>query len=103
MLSAQYSLSCLTFDPKGKVTSIVISPKTDRPGLLFDILKHFKKSKINLSKIESRPSKQKLGAYVFHLDLDANVKDPRVQKALDEIKKEHNVTFLGCYQKINVK
>jgi len=90
-------------NPKGKVTSLVLDPKTDRPGILFDMLKPFKEQNINLSKIESRPSKQKLGIYVFHIDIDANILDEKVQKAVKKMEKLGKVTFLGSYNKVVVK
>jgi len=49
-------------------TSIMFSIK-DRPGALHDILSPFKKSKINLTKIESRPSKRKAWEYIFFVDM----------------------------------
>ncbi len=51
-------------------TTIVISSEKDYPGLLFEVLKIFKENNINLSKIESRPSKEKLGSYIFYITLD---------------------------------
>jgi prephenate dehydratase len=82
---------------KGSVTSLVIVPKRDRPGLLFNILKYFKDNDINLNKIESRPSKQKLGTYVFHVDILGNYVDSNVKKAIAGIEVESEVIFLGSY------
>ncbi len=82
---------------KGQISSFVIVPKKDRPGLLFDILKNFKENNLNLCKIESRPSKFKLGTYVFIIDINGNFKDKAVTKAIAGIKDESDVIFLGSY------
>jgi len=62
-------------------TSVMFSIK-DRPGALFDILVPFKKLKLNLTKIESRPTRQKAWEYIFFVDFHGHRSDPRVQKAL---------------------
>ncbi|MEW6214269.1 MAG: prephenate dehydratase [Nitrospirota bacterium] len=65
-------------------TSIMFSIK-DRPGALYDILSPFKKAKINLTKIESRPSKRKAWEYIFFLDMEGHIDDKKVRKAIDNI------------------
>jgi chorismate mutase/prephenate dehydratase len=78
-------------------TSIMFSIK-DKVGALHDILLPFKKAKINLTKIESRPSKKRLWDYFFFVDLEGHVDDKAVQKAIDAV--EPNVKFvktLGSY------
>ncbi|MCM8791889.1 MAG: prephenate dehydratase [Candidatus Omnitrophica bacterium] len=72
-------------------TSILFSIK-DRIGALHDMLVPFKKYKINLTKIESRPSKKKAWEYYFFVDLDGHCKDKRVKRALKEL--ENKCTFL---------
>jgi len=66
-------------------TSIMFSVK-DRPGALYDILTPFKRAKLNLSKIESRPSKRKAWEYIFFIDMEGHVDDKRVMKAIDGVK-----------------
>lgn len=75
------------FPPKtGKdKTSIVFSIK-DRPGALYDILYPFKKAKINLTKIESRPSKRKAWEYIFFVDMEGHVEDKKLRKAIETVK-----------------
>jgi len=75
------------FPPKtGKdKTSIMFSIK-DRPGALYDILYPFKKVKINLTKIESRPSKRKAWEYIFFVDMEGHIEDKKLKKAIDSIK-----------------
>lgn len=53
-------------------TSIVFSTVEDRPGTLYEILAIFANEKINLTKIESRPSKEKLGNYIFFIDFEGH-------------------------------
>jgi len=48
--------------------SILIDPSTDRAGLLHDLLEAFAKRTVNLTRIESRPSKRGIGNYIFFLD-----------------------------------
>ncbi len=72
-------------------TSIMFSIK-DRVGALHDMLIPFKKHKINLTKIESRPSKKKAWDYYFFIDLDGHRDDPGVNKAIKEL--ENSCTFL---------
>ncbi|MCL5093793.1 MAG: prephenate dehydratase [Patescibacteria group bacterium] len=78
-------------------TSITIYPQIDRPGLLHDLLGYFKENNVNLSKIESRPSKGKLGDYVFYVDLQGHIEDENVKEALSEVEKVAFVKILGSY------
>lgn len=66
-------------------TSIMFSVK-DKPGALFDILYPYKKAKINLSKIESRPSKRKAWEYIFFVDMEGHYEDRKIKNAIDEMK-----------------
>ncbi|MBI5124548.1 MAG: prephenate dehydratase [Candidatus Omnitrophica bacterium] len=67
-------------------TSIMFSVK-DRAGALHDMLVPFKKYGINLTKIESRPSKLKAWEYYFFVDLEGHYLDSKVKKALAELEK----------------
>jgi chorismate mutase/prephenate dehydratase len=66
-------------------TSIMFSIK-DKPGALYDILYPFKKAKINLTKIESRPSKRKAWEYIFFVDMEGHIDDKKLKKAIDAVK-----------------
>ena len=79
--------------------SILIDPDTDRAGLLHDLLGAFAKRSINLSRIESRPSKRGIGNYVFFLDFSWSEK---TAGALAELKTITTVRELGCYRKVGV-
>ncbi len=72
-------------EPTGKDrTSIVFSIK-DRVGALYKMLEPFYKNKINLTKIESRPSKKKAWDYYFFVDCEGHEEDLRVKRALSEL------------------
>ena len=78
-------------------TSIMFSVK-DKAGALHDMLVPFKKYKINMTKIESRPSKVRVWEYYFFVDLEGHYKNPRVKKALDELERQASfVKILGSY------
>jgi prephenate dehydratase len=79
--------------------SILIDPSADRSGLLHDLLDVFASRKINLTRIESRPSKRKMGEYVFFLDTTWS---PKTAEAITELKAITCVKELGCYRKIGV-
>lgn len=66
-------------------TSIMFSVK-DRPGALHSILEPFEKSRLNLTKIESRPSKRKAWEYIFFVDIEGHIDDKKVKKAINGIK-----------------
>jgi chorismate mutase/prephenate dehydratase len=72
-------------------TSVVFEIK-DKAGALHDILVPFKKARINLTKIESRPSKKKKWSYYFFVDFEGHHDQPRVKKALGLLGK--HCTFL---------
>ncbi|MCM8764852.1 MAG: prephenate dehydratase [Candidatus Omnitrophica bacterium] len=82
-------------------TSVMFSVK-DRVGALHDMLVPFKKYGINLTRIESRPTKKKAWEYIFFIDFIGHKDDVNVRKALKELEK--NCTFLkilGSYPKGN--
>ena len=56
---------------------------------------------INMTKIESRPTKEKLGNYYFFIDLEGHIDDLLVKECLDEIKKVSTLKFLGSYPKFS--
>jgi len=79
-------------------TSLVIYLQRDRPGALFSILQEFATRDINLTRIESRPSRRGLGDYYFYIDLEGHVSDEKVRAALAGIEeKAAMVKVLGSY------
>lgn len=78
-------------------TSVMFSVK-DRSGALHDVLVPFKKYKINMTKIESRPSKAKAWEYYFFVDIEGHHTEAKVTKALSELKKSCSyLKVLGSY------
>ncbi|HYZ09073.1 MAG TPA: prephenate dehydratase [Pseudonocardiaceae bacterium] len=76
----------------------LVAVAADRPGALLEVLAEFALRAINLTRIESRPTKGRLGEYRFFLDCDGHVADPAVGDALAELHRRcHSVRFLGSY------
>lgn len=77
-------------EPKGKNirTSIAFHFKKDHPGTLFSVFKAFNDAKVNMTKIESRPTLAKWGDYIFFLDFEGDQKKPRIAKLLKSIEKK---------------
>jgi len=83
---------------KSPKTSIIFYFSKNAPGSLFTVFQEFAKQKIDLSKIESRPTKAKFGEYLFYIDFDGHLSDPRVKKVLKVIeKKVSKLKILGSY------
>jgi prephenate dehydratase len=79
-------------------TSIVFSISKDRPGGLHDVLAEIAMRNINLTKIESRPSKKALGDYYFFADMQGHRQDAVIADALSEIKRKASLLkLLGSY------
>ncbi|MBP7829326.1 MAG: prephenate dehydratase [Kiritimatiellae bacterium] len=78
-------------------TSLLFAVK-HRVGALYDALSAFKRYQINMTKIESRPSKTKAWEYYFFVDLEGHADDPPVQKALADLGEHCTLmTVLGAY------
>ena len=84
-------------------TSIAFSTE-NKSGALLEILQIFSDYNINLSYIDSRPSKTKFGEYTFFDDFDGHVKDETIKKAIDDIQqKAKYFRLLGSYEKFSPK
>jgi len=78
-------------------TSVMFSIK-DRVGALYEMLKPFAEQKLNLSKIESRPSKRKAWEYLFYVDVEGHVDDQPVKAALEALRPQCQLLkVLGSY------
>jgi prephenate dehydratase len=86
-------------EPSPEKCSILIDPSTDRAGLLHDLLEVFARRSINLTRIESRPSRRGIGNYVFFLDFAYS---PQTADAIRELSGITTVRELGCYRRIGV-
>lgn len=79
-------------------TTVVIFQHADRPGSLLAILQEFAARSINLTKLESRPTKRQLGHYCFLVDFAGHVADEVVADCLRNLHAEQaDVKFLGSY------
>lgn len=79
-------------------TSIVVFQRADVPGSLLGILQEFAARSINLTKLESRPTKKSLGDYCFIIDLEGHIADEVIADSLRELRmKQAEVKFLGSY------
>jgi prephenate dehydratase len=92
-------LSKKDHEPTGKdKTSIIFSIMEDKPGGLYEILGIFADYSINLTKIESRPSKEKLGRYIFFVDFNGHRTDEQIGYILNIIRsKVGYMKVLGSY------
>jgi prephenate dehydratase len=82
---------------KTKKTTIIVDPQDNYPGLLHDILSFFAEKQINLSRIESRPSKRKLGDYIFHIDIEGDIISPNITSCIKSLESKFSVRKLGSY------
>jgi prephenate dehydratase len=86
--------------PAGGKSTFVVYPNADYPGLLLDLLEPFADRDINLTRVESRPSGERLGDYVFHIDVAAGIYEDRTAEALTELERiaeDGWVRRLGSY------
>ncbi len=84
-------------------TSVMFSIK-DKMGALHDMLQPFARNGVNLTKIESRPSKKRAWEYIFYLDLQGHITEDKIKKALEELQPQ--VLFfkiLGSYPQGKLK
>ena len=79
-------------------TSLALFMKEDRPGTLLMILAEFAYAGVNLTKIQSRPTKRALGDYMFLIDIEGHADDSLIKTALDSLRlKLREVKLLGSY------
>lgn len=82
---------------KSDKTSIIVSIR-DKVGALYEMLLPIKKYQVNMTKIESRPSKKKAWDYYFYIDFEGHVESPRIGKMLAEMEKKVKfLKVLGSY------
>lgn len=79
-------------------TTLVLFMRQDHPGALLEILTEFSVRGVNLTRIESRPTKKVMGDYFFTVDCEGHVADARVGEALAGLHRLcADVRFLGSY------
>lgn len=79
-------------------TSLIAFIAEDKPGALLEILTEFASRNINLTKLESRPTKRVLGEYCFFIDLEGHIDDPQIAEAVAAVEKRvARLKALGSY------
>ncbi|MDN5344015.1 MAG: prephenate dehydratase [Clostridia bacterium] len=79
-------------------TSLVVAALANRPGSLYAILQHFAAAGINLTRIESRPTKKELGEYLFFIDCEGHAHQDPLQGVLDTLQEQTALLkVLGSY------
>ncbi len=87
----------------GDKTSVCFSFPDDRPGLLYRAMREVAERNINLSKVESRPTREGLGQYYFLIDLEGHRQDAEVREAMDEIARSTSMLkVFGSYPRFIV-
>ncbi|MFB6174979.1 MAG: prephenate dehydratase [Candidatus Nanohalobium sp.] len=87
----------LNEDPETREkASLILEPGEDRPGLLHAMLSCFAGHEINLTHIQSRPTKEKLGEYYFYVEAQAS--GEKLQKAVTALETYGEVQNLGEYE-----
>ena len=83
---------------KGITNKTSILAKTDdKPGGLVEFLQTFQAQKVNLTKIESRPTKEKGFQSIFYMDFEGHIDDENVQRVIEENKERYDIKWLGSY------
>jgi len=86
----------------GTHTSLAFSMPTNRPGILLKMLQIVADRNINLSRIESRPTKRSMGDYVFFLDLEADIRQAETKATIaDLISHAEILKLFGSYDLID--
>jgi prephenate dehydratase len=84
--------------PTGNDKTSLVAVVGDRTGALLDLLSEFATRGISLTRIESRPTRERLGVYSFSLDCEGHIADRRVGDALAALHRVcDDVRFLGSY------
>ena len=87
-------------EPTGNDKTSVLFIAKDQVGILYRILEPLARAKVNLSKIESRPLKKRAWEYMFFVDLDGHMHNPRISKVLEKLKDKCSFfKILGSYPK----
>ena len=87
-------------EPTGKDRTSVMFSVAHKVGALHGAIDPFRRYSINMSKIESRPSKRRAWEYFFFVDCDGHYTDPKVAQALKLLQKHCNfIKILGSYPK----
>jgi len=95
VLSSSYGIKAT---PTGKDKTSILLYLKERPGALYEVLGEFALRGLNLTKIESRPSKRALGDYMFYIDCEGHIEEAEIKEALKGVdKKAAMLKILGTY------
>ena len=84
--------------PSGEDKTTLMVAGLDGPGALFGLIEPLSRHGVNMTRIESRPSRERRWDYVFFIDMEGHVDDPGLKDALAEIEgRAASVRILGCY------
>ncbi len=84
--------------PSEKNKTSIMLALADKVGALFEVLSVFRIFEINLTKIESRPSKKRPWEYIFFIDFEGHIKEKKIKTVLEELEKKSTlVKILGSY------
>ena len=87
-------------EPTGDDRTTILFSTADRPGALLQALEHFASADINLTRIESRPARERLGSYLFLVDCAGHRSDPALASALERLEPElERLRIIGSYPK----
>jgi prephenate dehydratase len=88
---------------EGPLASLAFSLHANRPGALLEALSCFSRHGLNMTRIESRPSKREMGEYIFFVDLELPTKSSQVEQALAELEPLcGNLAHFGAYPLTNL-
>jgi chorismate mutase / prephenate dehydratase len=81
-----------------RTTLLVSTSDTDDSGALFQLLEPLAQHRVNMTRIESRPSRKRKWDYVFFIDIEGHISDPPVAKALTALESKASLfKVLGSY------
>lgn len=75
----------------------ILAKTADKPGGLVEFLQTFQAQNVNLTKIESRPTKDKGFQSMFYMDFEGHIDDENVQRVIEENKERYDIKWLGSY------
>jgi chorismate mutase/prephenate dehydratase len=89
--------------PTGDDKTSVLLVLRDEPGILYRVLQPLSNAGVNLTKIESRPSRRRPWEYVFFLDMDGHASEPALAAVFEEVAKSCELfKVLGSYRKVKI-
>lgn len=84
--------------PAGKAKTSILVYTENKPGALFRVLEPFEKYQVSLTKIETRPARDDMWAYVFFIDFEGSIDEPAVKNVFSQLKNRAvKIKNLGSY------